>query len=1318
MKNFFTKIPLPAKLVILGIIPLFAALFFALQINKEKQIRLTILDKYTKSIIESGAARIFADELQSERRVSFGYLFNKIQEASLILQRSKTDEALNSLEENQFNIGSFRAYTFLDELPEVRKKIERKEVDEQFVIDFYTKAITRINFLAQPTAENIVYLQPVSKKLLSQRILAQMSIALGSIRLDIYNALHKKTLSPETISQLRNELSVYKSFEQELKLEGDSTTLREYNLLLHSDESNVVWNFIEEINKTGELDFSRDPDLWWENSVVLVNNLKRLNILSVNEVNAAVKNIFQKEKQSRDLNLFIIFLIIAVVIFIILLTLRNISHLVKKISEASEQLAVGKIGISLHIPSKDIIGSLANSINSIEKNNSNLAFAANEIGKGNLNVQFTPRGEDDVIGNSVLQMQQNLIKFSKENEDKIWVQTGIQKINAKILGEKTPAVIAEGSLIALAEYLKIEVGVFYSVKESILQYLASYAIKDFNSIPKEIYIGENMAGQAAKTLDFKIVEIPENYITVSSLTGEVKPTEVAVIPLVLNEMCEGVIEIAGLNKFSAIEIELLKVCSHNIAIALHSSKNKIRLQELLEETQAQSEELQVQHAEMENLNSELEAQTQKLQASEEELRVQQEELRLANSELEERSSLLEERNQEIAERNIEVTQKASELEKITRYKSEFLANMSHELRTPLNSILLLSRLISENIDDNLSPDQIEYAKVIQTSGNELLSLIDEILDLSKIEAGKMQLEIENNSIGSIVKDLHKMFEPLAKQKGIEFSTKINIKNDSIETDRLRLGQVLKNLLSNAIKFTSQGAVSLEVNNSSKNGFIEFKVTDTGIGIPKEQHEQVFGAFQQADGSTRRKFGGTGLGLSISKELIKLLGGSISLESEPGKGSVFTVSIPHKKANEPLQDERLPEKTVSEFIPDPIPDDRDLLTTGDKSILIIEDDTNFAKSLIDFTHKQGYKAIVAVRGDEGIELAKKLQPTGILLDIMLPVKNGWQVMEELKKDPVTRKIPVHIMSSVEAKRESMVKGAVNFIHKPVAYEAMSNIFQKLEHVLSKENKKVLIVEENAKHAKALSYFLESYDVKADIKHNIDDSISALKGDIDCVVLDMGIPDPKTYEMLEKVKNESGLENIPIIIFTGKSLSLGEEQKIKKYADSIVVKTAQSYQRILDEVSLFLHLVESNLKQVKNGGNKKFVALNDILKNKTVLIVDDDVRNIFSLSKAMEKMGINILTAIDGKEALMVMNKNPEIDVVLLDMMMPEMDGYQTARKIRENKAWKNLPIIAITAKAMIGDREKCISAGASDYITKPVDIDQLMSLLRVWLYEKN
>ncbi|HSH67873.1 MAG TPA: response regulator, partial [Bacteroidia bacterium] len=712
---------------------------------------------------------------------------------------------------------------------------------------------------------------------------------------------------------------------------------------------------------------------------------------------------------------------------------------------------------------------------------------------------------------------------------------------------------------------------------------------------------------------------------------------------------------------------------------------------------------------------------------------QQEELQQTNEELEERSNLLEERNQDIQK-------KAEELAIATRYKSEFLANMSHELRTPLNSILLLSRLLSENNEQNLSKDQVEYARVIQSSGNGLLGLIDEILDLSKIEAGKMNLEFQHVPINTIIDDLQSLFKPIATEKKIDFQ--ITVKEDVpqvIETDRMRVDQILKNLLSNALKFTSAGSVRMEISNVPGNDkLIRFDVTDTGIGIPKEKQKLIFEAFQQADGSTKRKYGGTGLGLSISRELVKLLNGDLKLTSEPDKGSTFSLILPILRTNisyssivndfiqeheveqevNATKEQRHQDQYVTSIIPNSIADDRNSVSKNDKCILIIEDDTVLAKALLEYSRKKGYKGLVSVRGDEGVKLALKYKPIGILLDLHLPVKSGWDVLEELKKDPFTRHIPVHIMSSNQVKNESLNKGAVDFINKPIAIEQMSDVFKKIEFIVNNKAKKVLIVEENPKHAKALAYFLETCDISSDVKSDFNDGIEALKKEnVDCVILDMEISSIKSYNLLEEAKKSVGLENLPIIIFTGKNLSTTEEQRIKQYADSIIIKTAHSYQRILDEVSLFLHLMEGE-KEKKKDNFKKLGALNQILNDKTVLVVDDDVRNIFSLSKALEKLKMNVITAVDGNEAMKKLNENPNVDAVLLDMMMPQMDGYQTASKIREQARWRNLPVIAVTAKAMSGDREKCIEAGASDYITKPIDIDQLLSLLRVWLYYKN
>ncbi len=548
-------------------------------------------------------------------------------------------------------------------------------------------------------------------------------------------------------------------------------------------------------------------------------------------------------------------------------------------------------------------------------------------------------------------------------------------------------------------------------------------------------------------------------------------------------------------------------------------------------------------------------------------------------------------------------------------------------------------------------------------------------------------------------------------------------------------QILKNLLSNAIKFTSQGSITLKVDADDTKEKVIFKVIDTGIGIAKDKVRLVFEAFQQADGSTQRKYGGTGLGLSISRELARLLGGEITLTSTEGKGSEFSLVVPvdsekaQLSAPEPVKEvtvypvpekPKQPERYISDRIPESINDDRENIQSGDKVILIIEDDTAFAKILVDFSRTKNYKVIVAVRGDEGIEMAQHFKPLAILLDIQLPIMDGWQVMEALKSDPATKPIPVHIMSSMKFRQESLLRGAVDFINKPFALEQMQEIFSKLENVLAKGPKKVLIVEENEQHAKALSYFLSANNITTDIANNVSESIDSLhKREIDCVILDMGVPDRNAYDTLETIKQNKGLEDLPIIVFTGKNLSQGEENRIKKYADSIVVKTAYSYQRILDEAGLFLHLVEEKTKKSKqqNGSFENLSELRNILKDKTVLIADDDVRNIFSLTKALELHGMKVIPAMDGKEALNALKKDPSIDVVLMDMMMPEMDGYESIREIRTLPEFKNLPVLAVTSKAMMGDREKCIAVGASDYISKPVDIDQLISLLRVWLYDK-
>ena len=965
---------------------------------------------------------------------------------------------------------------------------------------------------------------------------------------------------------------------------------------------------------------------------------------------------------------------------------------------------------------------------------------AEQISRGDYKIRLDADTKDNLgtLAGFLNSMAESLQYSFTLLADKEWQQSGIASLNDKMVGEKTVNVLSKEALMSISEHIQAQVSAMYILMEDNRLHLVGDYAADKKHLVPILEIGEGIVGACFENKKvLTLADVPDNALTTSFATGAIKPASIVVCPIFRNNIVIGVMEFGTINKIEDKQVDYLLSISENIGLAIHVAQNRQKLQDLLEETQtqteelqAQTEELQAQHTELEGMNAELEAQTQRIQASEEELRVQQEELLQSNRELAERSGALEEKNAEILERNLEIQDKAAQLELSTRYKSEFLANMSHELRTPLNSILLLSRLMADN--EHLDKEYVEYASVIQSSGQGLLSLIDEILDLSKIEAGKMLIEAEPVRLHSIANDMRMLFTPLTNDKKLEFEVSINGDEKlEIVTDRMRLEQILKNLLSNAIKFTSAGKVTMHI--EKKERYTLFEVSDTGIGIAPDKQQLIFEAFQQEDGSTRRRFGGTGLGLSISRELSKLLGGFIQVTSREGVGSTFSLQIPDytediKPTSVPVllsspvlpPPVAKPKNLTVDKIPNEIEDDRGNLSPTDKIILIVEDDTAFAKALLDFTRKSGYKGIVAVRGDVGIEMAIKYAPLAILLDIQLPIKDGWQVMEELKSNPITRPIPVHIMSSLEVKKESLMKGAVDFINKPVALEQMGDIFRRLEEVLSRSPKKVLIVEENNQHANALSYYLSNYNINTMVAKDVTEGIDALLGkEVDCVILDMGIPDKSGYNTLDTIKKIKGLEKLPIIVFTGKNLSKGEESKLKQYADSIVIKTAHSYQRILDEAGLFLHLVEEQQQEagVSMGKTRNNFHLHEVLKDRTVLIADDDVRNIFSLTKALEQHKIKVLAATDGKEALEILKQNT-VDMVLMDMMMPEMDGYETTKAIRRMPALKSLPVIAVTAKTMVGDREKCIAAGASDYISKPVDIDQLISLLRVWLYDKN
>lgn len=1340
--KIFTKVPLNLKLFFSGIVPVLALLYFFFLIYQQKQEQIAETEDFQRQVMLSTNVNKLLENLRQERRESLSKLAGKETNEDLNNERAEVDSNVEEIKQilDSDAFTNYQSLVFFNRLPEWRTQIDNNQLNAVSIVNNYQMMLDRL--LPYSYTQSGRLTSKVGELSQTNTILANLVNYISLMRLQVYfRGLDNDYFQQEFIYSFPINYKLYKSYEYELLNSKNEDLVRNYVELSQEGGLKPTLDYFDSLynDSVDELHYTADD--WWKVSAEGMDELLKLNENLLYSIQDEVVLIYKQDVQDKNLLIAILLLINLLIIVFKYAILKTIGEQLSTLKRAAQKMAKGITDIKLPIFPRDAMGSLARSFIQIDRNNKKVAFAASQIGKNIFDTPFELRGDQDELGHAILHMRDSLKTLSEHNENEIWIQTGLSTINNVLLSDRSLHQISKAALKNMIKYLGAEVGTLYLVsQDKYLKLQSTYATINIDQVPKTIALGETRLGEAAVAKKpLFITHVPEDYLSIGSSVGKAQPTSLLILPLVQNNELEGVMEIASFSPFHPVAERFVQQVSSNIASAIHSIQSKLQLQELLEEVQAQSEELQSKHSELESLNTELEAQAQKLQASEEELKVQQEELMQSNQELEERSNLLEERNQIIIERNLEIQKKAEELELSTRYKSEFLANMSHELRTPLNSILLLSRLLSENAEKRLSEEQVEFAEVILTSGNNLLTLIDEILDLSKIEAGKMEMDFQTEALPDIIATLRSVFTPMAADKMLDLSFHINedVPHQLI-TDRLRLEQILKNLLSNALKFTKKGFVSVKVETDPQNrNWLFFKVKDSGIGIPKDKREHVFGAFQQADGSTRRKFGGTGLGLSISLELAKLLGGTLKINDEVTEGSEFILRIPvnaDKRIEEvlPVKEPKpaavpIPlettENTVQESqfltpnIPEDVPDDRNNIETGDKIILIIEDDTGFAKALMTFSRKKGYKCLVAVRGDKGIELANQFQPQGILLDLELPIKDGWQVMRELKSNAATRHIPVHMMSSYERKHESLLKGAIDFISKPVDFEQMTQIFNKLDSVFNKDSRKVLIVEENIKHAKALAYYLESFNVKVKIKEGIEESIDALSNDeIDCVILDMGIPDTIAFETLEAIKDRPGLEGLPIIIFTGKNLSQIEEQKIKQYASSIVVKTAHSYERILDEIALFLHIVEQNTTLADQSQKKHLNKFTETLKGKTVLIADDDVRNIFSLTKALENHGMDVLTASDGKEALKTLEEHSEtVDIVLLDMMMPEMDGYETLSRIRKDPKLKHLPILAVTAKAMMGDREKCIAAGASDYISKPVDTNQLISLLRVWLY---
>ena len=922
-----------------------------------------------------------------------------------------------------------------------------------------------------------------------------------------------------------------------------------------------------------------------------------------------------------------------------------------------------------------------------------------------------------------------------------WLQQGIMQLAVKLRGEQSPASIGVSILRSIIPYVNAKVGVVYALDGDALVRVAAWALPDEDSAPRRIARGEGLVGQAVA--DERVLELRDassHYLKTGSALGSAAASRVVIAPLFADGEVAGAIEVGfvgGEGRFDDARA-LLEMASEPVGMALRSARYRARMVELLEETQRQSEELQVQQEELRVSNEELEERGRALQDSQARLEQQQAELEQTNVQLEEHTQHLERQKAELLQAQQELTANALEMERASQYKSEFLANMSHELRTPLNSSLILAKLLQDNKQGNLTDEQVRYAATIHSSNSDLLSLINDILDLSKVEAGQMDVQFAPTSVDSILQTLQHSFAPVAGSKGVEFVTGRgeNVPQYFV-TDSQRLLQVLRNLLSNAFKFTERGRVTVAVERASESA-LRFEVRDTGIGIAREKQDMIFQAFQQADGTTSRKYGGSGLGLSISREFSRLLGGSVSVSSELGQGSVFSVTLPiaaregtvtakldtivapSEPAPATVQPVQPLPVQAPVVMPEPIAivDDRADRKRPDRVILVIEDDQTFVRILYDLAHELDFDCVHAATATQGVELARSLQPNGILLDIGLPDQSGLTVLEWLKHDPLTRHIPIHIVSATDHADVALHLGAIGYTLKPSAREELAHAIRKLEARSAQGMRRVLVVEDDPALRQSIHALLASETVGIVEAGSIAEAIEEMqRAPFDCVVMDLALPDGSGYDLLERVSTGSGQASPPVIVYTGRLLSQEEEQRLRRYSKSIIIKGAKSPERLLDEVTLFLHSVESALPPEQQRMLRAARQRDDVFEGRTILLAEDDVRNIFALSRVIEPLGATLEIARNGREALEALARRGDIDLVLMDVMMPEMDGLTAMSEIRKRTEFARLPIIALMAKAMPSDRQKCLEAGADDYISKPIDVDKLVSLCRVWLRQR-
>jgi HAMP domain-containing protein/CheY-like chemotaxis protein/signal transduction histidine kinase len=1043
-------------------------------------------------------------------------------------------------------------------------------------------------------------------------------------------------------------------------------------------------------------------------------------------------------------------------------------------SVAREVGVEGKLGGQANVPgAAGTWRDLTDNVNGLAANLTTQVRAIAEVStavtKGDLTRSITVEAQGEVasLKDNINEMILNLKETTQKNMEQDWLKTNLARFTRMLQGQRDMTTVAQMVLSELAPLVDAQQGVFYVNTSNnglpVMKLLGGYAYKKRKNLANEFRAGEGLVGQCTLERErILVTNVPSNYVYVASGLGEAPPNNIVVLPVLFEGDVKAVIELSTFKTFSDTHLTFLDQLTESIGIVLNTIAANTRTEDLLQQSQSLATELQSQQDELKKTNEQLEQQAESLRESEELLKNQQEELQQTNEELQEKATLLarqkaevEAKNREVEEARWEMEEKAEQLALTSKYKSEFLANMSHELRTPLNSMLILSRQLAENVDENLTDKQVQFAQTIHSSGADLLSLINDILDLSKIESGMMGIEVADVSLDNIAGQLERSFHQLAQDKNLEFVIERAEKLDpKVRTDDKRLQQILMNLLSNAFKFTEKGKVVLRIapapadetyylESLNRAGeVVAFSVTDTGIGIPTEKQRIIFEAFQQADGTTSRKYGGTGLGLSISREIARLLGGEIRVLSRPGEGSTFTFYLPRNfvpvgASTSPPSEALVKDMKGMEAAWTPVEsfdseamallssesaailDDRNEIEPGDRTVLIVEDDINFASILLDLARDKGFKGLVATNGAVALALAQKYKPSAITLDIRLPDRDGWTVLDRLKHDPQTSHIPVHIITVEEQRQRALQQGAFNHVQKPVTHEDLGKAFDDIRDFAERRFRKLLVVEDDDVQRMSVVELIGNGDVKTTAVATGEEALTLLKDErFDCMVLDLRLPDMSGFELIEKLQTDLGRYDLPIIVYTGKELTRKEELHLKRVADAIIVKEASSPERLLAETALFLHRVEANLPEPKRRMLERFHRTDPVLAGRKVLVVDDDVRNIFALTSALEAHNMEVVHAENGHEGIDLLKANPDIEAVLMDIMMPEMDGYEAITAIRQMDEFKHLPIIALTAKAMKADRDHCLEVGASDYISKPLDIDQLLSLLRVWLYRQD